>query len=160
MDKEKSFRVYCLGLLISGLLFAVPSCLSAQKKVSEAKLDQIYDELKVSSAVVSDSVRYTGGDIRKAGGFCFQRGFGSGWTKGCRLTLDDISEKKVKRIRDVFESFNDIQYVNLSDENGASTFSKKQRPFICTVTIMTRKGCTFSRPPLMAKYACRITGQM
>lgn len=127
MNKEKSLRVYCLGLLISGLLFAVPSCLSAQKKVSEAKLDQIYDELKVSSAVVSDSVRYTGGDIRKAGGFCFQRGFGSGWTKGCRLTLDDISEKKVKRIRDVFESFNDIQYVNLSDENGASTFFEKTK---------------------------------
>lgn len=108
MNKEKVFRVYCFGLLISCLLFAVPSCLLAQKQVSQTLLDNIYDELKVCSGVVSDSVKYTGSNLRKAGGFCFQRGFGSGWTKGCRLTLDDIGEKKVKRIRDVFELFNDI----------------------------------------------------
>ena len=122
MIKERFVSLCRLGVLITGILFAAPSCLSAQKKASEEVFEKIYEKLKTEDGVKSDSVRYTGSDISKAHGFAFQRGYGSGWTRGCRLTLDNVDKKTVERIREKYEAIKDIQYVNLKIENSVSTY--------------------------------------
>lgn len=122
MIKERFVSLCRFGVLITGILFAAPSCLSAQKKASEEVFEKIYEKLKTEDGVKSDSVKYTGSDISKAHGFAFQRGYGSGWTRGCRLTLDNVAKKTVERIREKYEAIKDIQYVNLKTENSVSTY--------------------------------------
>lgn len=111
------FLVICL---FSFLLF--PCAIMARKAVDPNILDQVYITLRQQPGVLSDSVKYTGSDFGKSGGFAWQRGNGSGWTTGCRLTLREVKPEEMKKIRKHFESLSELQYVNLHDSNSAGTF--------------------------------------
>ena len=105
------------------LCLASVNYLSAQSPTSAEILDDIYNSLSNSKGVKTDSVQYTGSDFKKAGGFEWMRGSGSGWTKGCRLTVADAKEKLAGRIRDGFKSLSsETQSVNLSQTNSAATY--------------------------------------
>ena len=46
----------------------------AQSATPQEILDRIYNQLKERQEVTLDSVKYTGDDFRKTGGFAWQRG--------------------------------------------------------------------------------------
>lgn len=103
------------------LMFLFSPAVIAQKPVDSVVLNQVYVTLLQQPGVSMDSVKYTGDDFKKAGGFAWQRGEGSGWTKGCRLTLRDVTPEDVKKIRQQFKSLSSLQYVNLNQPNAAGT---------------------------------------
>lgn len=105
--------------LFSILLF--PPAIMAQKLVDSIVLNQIYITLRQQPGISMDSVKYTGDDFQKTGGFIWQRGNGSGWTTGCRLTLHDVKPEEVKKIRKHFKSLSAFQYVDLNNPNSAAT---------------------------------------
>lgn len=102
-------------------IFLFSPAIKAQKPVDSLVLNQVYITLLQQPGVSMDSVKYTGDDFQKAGGFAWQRGNGSGWTTGCRLTLRDVTPEEVKKIRKQFQSLSSWQYVNLNQANAAGT---------------------------------------
>lgn len=111
--------------LFSILLFS--PVIMAQKVVDSNILDQVYTSLRQQSGVSMDSVKYTGSDFQKSGGFAWQRGKGAGWTTGCRLTLRDVKPEEVKKVREHFASLSSSQYVNLHNSNSAGTIVEATR---------------------------------
>lgn len=110
------------------LFMFLPCAVLAKEKVNESSLSQVFDKLRHTQGCVCENVKYSGNNWQKAGGgFIWQRGTGSGWTKGERLILDGVKPSEVQRIRKVFESFESLQHVNLSYENMASTYMNDTR---------------------------------
>lgn len=110
------------------LFMFLPCAVLAKEKVNESSLSQVFDKLRHTQGCVCENVKYSGNNWQKAGGgFIWQRGTGSGWTKGERLILDRVKPSEVQRIRKVFESFESLQHVNLSYENMASTYMNDTR---------------------------------
>lgn len=103
-------------------ILVFPYAIMAQEAVDSNILNQVYTTLRQQPDVVMDSVKYTGSDFQKAGGFEWQRGEGTGWTTGCRLTLHEIGPEEIKKIRGHFESLSPLQYVNLAYSNSAATY--------------------------------------
>lgn len=97
--------------------------LMAQDAVDIKVLDEVYAALRQQPGVTMDSVKYTGDDFSKTGGFAWQQGKGSGWTTGCRLTLHEVKPEEVKKIREQFTSLSSVRYVDLHDPHKASTFA-------------------------------------
>lgn len=118
---NKQLAIY----LFSILLFS--PAIMAQKLVDSTVLNQVYTTLLQQSGVSMDSIKYTGSDFQKSGGFAWQRRNGSGWTTGCRLTLRDVKPEEVKKIREHFASLRGLQSVNLRDSNSAGTFVESTR---------------------------------
>ncbi len=112
---KKQWVIYFLSIWL------LPCVIKAQEAVDVHRLDEVYTALRQRSGVVIDSVKYTGDDFSKSGGFAWQRGKGSGWTTGCRLTLHEVEPEEVETIRREFESFSSLQYVNLHHPNSAGT---------------------------------------
>lgn len=104
------------------LILLSPCVIMARKVINSNILNQIYTTLQQQPGVLIDSVKYTGSDFKKTGGFAWMRGEGSGWTTGCRLTLHDVKPEEIKKIREHFEALSGLQFVNLSHSNSAGTF--------------------------------------
>lgn len=111
-------KKHCFLYLLSALLS--PYAIMAQTVDAHA-LDELYAALRQKNGVVTDSVKYTGDDFSKSGGFAWQNGKGCGWTTGCRLMLSDVKPEEVKTIRREFESLRDLQHVNLRYPYSAAT---------------------------------------
>lgn len=109
-----------LVICFFSILLSSPAIM-AQQLVDSIVLNQVYTSLRQQPGVSMDSVKYTGDDFEKAGRFAWQRGTGSGWTTGCRLTLRDVKPEEVKKIREQFASLSGLQYVNLHSPNSAAT---------------------------------------
>lgn len=75
-------------------------------------------------------MRYTGSDFKKAGGFAFQRGQGSGWTTGCRLKATKITSQAEKKIRSQFTALKKKQYVIFSKNYAATFFEEAKNVYI------------------------------
>lgn len=106
-------------------LFSVllsPCAVIAQEVANPNILNEVYTALRQQPGVSMDSVKYTGNDFSKSGGFAWQQGEGRGWTTGCRLTLHDVKPEEVKKIREHFASLSEVQYVNLHYPYSAATF--------------------------------------
>lgn len=69
------------------------------------ELSNMFNKIKRQRGVSVDSVHYTGSDFKKAGGFYMQRGFGSGWTKGERLTLNNVKPKTLKKVKTAYDTY-------------------------------------------------------
>lgn len=93
-----------------------------QSTTAFKSLDSIYQQLVLRTQVKLDSVKYTGDDFKKSGGFAWQRGKGTGWTIGCRLTLNPVTQGDIMLIRKNFEFASRFQSANLSSQNDASTY--------------------------------------
>lgn len=97
-------------------------CVMGQSTTAFKSLDSIYQQLVLRPQVKLDSVKYTGDDFKKSGGFAWQRGKGTGWTIGCRLTLKSVAQDDIMLIRKNFEFASRFQSANLSSQNDASTY--------------------------------------
>lgn len=101
----------------------------AQRKVNVDRLDRLFAELAARTDAVIDSCRYTGSSFKGHRGFEWQRGTGSGWTTGLRITIGEADTAEEARIRSVFSSYEGtLPQVNLG-ENRASTFEEGTKTF-------------------------------
>lgn len=69
------------------------------------KINDIFNKIKDGRGVSVDSVRYTGSDRGKSGGFYMQHGLGSGWTTGIRLTLKNVKPKVLKQVKNIYNDY-------------------------------------------------------
>lgn len=92
------------------------------------RFDNIMSDMCKRKGAVVDSVRYTGSDIYKAGGFEWQRGSGRGWTTGIRTKVAQVGAKDAKKILDLFHDISEENFVNLK-ENHATTFFENSNTF-------------------------------
>lgn len=111
--------------LLAALCLALS--LAAQTADDANPLESVYNQLRRQQGTTADSVRYTGDDFAKSGGFAWQRGTGSGWTVGCRLTLYDTPPAQVRKVRTAFEALAAKQFVNLNDPDRAGTYMEDSR---------------------------------
>ena len=111
--------------LLAALCLALS--LAAQTADDANPLESVYNQLRRQQGTTADSVRYTGDDFAKSGGFAWQRGTGSGWTVGCRLTLYDTPPAQVRKVRTAFEALVAKQFVNLNDPDRAGTYMENSR---------------------------------
>lgn len=111
--------------------------LMAQHTVDIKVLDEVYAALRQQPGVTMDSVKYTGDDFSKTGGFAWQQGKGSGWTTGCRLTLHEVKPEEVKKIREQFTSLSSVRYVDYMIPTRHLLLPPPPRQPICM--IITRK---------------------
>lgn len=88
---NKQLIICLLSVLLS------PCAIMSQEVANLNILNEVYTALRQQPGVSMDSVKYTGDDFSKSGGFAWQRGEGKGWTTGCRLTLHDIKSEEVKK---------------------------------------------------------------
>lgn len=114
---------------IAFLLMAVCSLFAhtalAQSSEDAARLNQLYDDLSAHAGAVADSCRYTGSSFSGGHrGFVMQRGAGTGWTTGRRITLKNIKAGKAARIRKVFASCKKIGFSNLRNAGWANVFDE------------------------------------
>ena len=101
--------------------------LAAQTTDNANPLESVYNQLRRQQGTTADSVRYAGDDFAKSGGFAWQRGTGSGWTVGRRLTLYDAPPAQVRKVRAAFEALAAKQFVNLNDPDQAGTYMEDSR---------------------------------
>ena len=69
------------------------------------ELSDLFNKVKDDKGVAVDSVFYTGSDMMKAGGFYMQRGSGSGWTKGERLTVNNVDPKVLEQVKSICDYY-------------------------------------------------------
>lgn len=95
--------------------------------VDVARLDSLYDALSRRPGVRLAEVRYTGGFSEGCKGFTFQRGSGSGWTKGTRIELQGMGEAEAARILDVFRSYEGVLGRVVMQEDRSCTYEEGTR---------------------------------
>lgn len=91
-------------------------------------LDDLFNKIRNDRRVTTDSVCYRGSDRSKAGGFYMQRGTGSGWTRGERLTLVNAKPKLLRQIKDTYDDYLQKGY-GYSKDNWVCLFFEERKTF-------------------------------
>lgn len=97
--------------------------------VDVSRLDSLYEDLSKRCSMAPVTVQYTGGMSPQISGFAWQRGWGSGWTRGYRLELTDITPAEKANIFSVFSSYTGLlEQVNIRPDY-AGTYEEGTRTF-------------------------------
>lgn len=99
------------------IILLVPLQSSSQKKTSETDLQFLFNLLATDQSAIVDSVCFTGCDFGKAkGGFIMQRGRGSGWTTGQRVTLHKVKPALAAKVWNTMKHFSGTLHVFYGDK--------------------------------------------
>lgn len=97
--------------------------------VDVSRLDALYDSLAARPEAVAVDVCYTGSFVCGHRGFAWQRGWGSGWTRGKRIEIRQLTAAEREHILNTFRSYVGVLgHVNLQ-ERGTTTYEEGTRTF-------------------------------
>lgn len=85
------------------------------------ELDSVFGAISSMPEAVIKKVAYTGNDKHKAGGFAWQRGSGSGWTRGNRVTLKKAGKEMAEQMKQLFNRVSQKNFVITYSGHSAAT---------------------------------------
>mgnify|MGYP000473540713 CR=1 FL=1 len=106
-------------LLIAVVVFSITA--NANTDSITTPLDSIYNDLLRKPNAEVRKVMFTGSDMSKAGGFRWQRGEGTGWTRGRRVMVEGVSRQQAIAIDDIFKKIARNNFVIRYDDNSSAT---------------------------------------
>lgn len=116
-------------LLCAALCWALPAASAIVRRDAEQPFRQFFKSLlREKGALVAD-VNYTGVYSSEIPGFQWQRGEGSGWTRGRRVTLSRIEPRKLENLRRLYREAARVQSVSLGDTTAMCTYFERSAAF-------------------------------
>lgn len=85
------------------------------------ELDSVFGAISSMPEAVIKKVAYTGNDKHKAEGFAWQRGSGSGWTRGNRITLKKAGKVMAEQMKQLFNRVSQKNFVITYSGHSAAT---------------------------------------
>ncbi|MCM1312731.1 MAG: S41 family peptidase [Bacteroides sp.] len=115
--------------LYAALSIMLSASCHAQKQADVSRLDSIYEALSLHQGASATEVEYTGGGNSECRSFTWQRGWGTGWTKGTRIDIKDMGREESEHIRQIFLSFKNILGHVLVTPNIVATYEEGSSTF-------------------------------